>query len=125
MTELRFIVPSDPVGKQRPRFNPKTKRAVTPKKTREYEQFVAFCARTCGPRPQTWQTDPGLQFRVELDFYFRDRRAPDADNAAKALLDGMNKVVFRDDRQVVELVVRKHFDKSNPRTEVSVSEVVH
>ncbi|MEG1247059.1 RusA family crossover junction endodeoxyribonuclease, partial [Gordonibacter sp.] len=40
--------------------------------------------------------------------YEPDTVSPDADNIAKAVLDGLNGIAYEDDRQVVELHVRKH-----------------
>ena len=36
-------------------------------------------------------------------------RRPDGDNVSKAVLDGLNRVVFRDDAQVVDLRIRKRY----------------
>lgn len=36
-------------------------------------------------------------------------RRPDGDNVSKALLDGLNKVVFEDDAQVSDLRIRKRY----------------
>ena len=35
--------------------------------------------------------------------------APDLDNSTKALMDGLNGIAWHDDRQVVKLVVEKHY----------------
>lgn len=57
---------------------------------------------------------------VEIWAYLSEQHRPgDTDNIAKAILDGMNKIVFLDDSQVVDLVV--HRRKGMPqRTEVKV-----
>ncbi len=59
---------------------------------------------------------------VELDLriYLPDRRTRDIDNIAKSLLDGMNGVLFRDDRQVCATAITKELDRANPRVEVVV-----
>ena len=36
-------------------------------------------------------------------------KKPDADNIAKIIMDALNGVAYEDDRQVVELIVRKFF----------------
>ena len=58
---------------------------------------------------------------VYIDFYFPDNRK-DIDGCLKATLDCLNKLVWEDDRQVVELHVYKNIDKENPRTEIEVRE---
>ena len=39
------------------------------------------------------------------------RSKPDADNVAKIFLDAMNKVIYRDDSDVTELIVRKSYSQ--------------
>ena len=39
--------------------------------------------------------------------------SPDIDNLAKFVLDGMNQLVYEDDKQVVKLVVYKLFDSEH------------
>lgn len=45
--------------------------------------------------------------RVELDFVLTARRRVDLDNLSKAVLDACNRVIWKDDQQVVELQIRK------------------
>ena len=61
-----------------------------------------------GPNPETWHTSK-----------------PDADNIAKAILDSLNGVAWRDDSQVSELIVRKRVAAGGEtaRTIVTVSEL--
>ena len=40
-------------------------------------------------------------------YFYQGETTLDVDNIAKSLLDGLKGVLFRDDRQVSELVVRK------------------
>lgn len=40
---VQFFVPGKPIGKQRPKFNKKTKNTYTPKETRDYEALVKQC----------------------------------------------------------------------------------
>ena len=49
---------------------------------------------------------------------------PDADNIAKQALDCMNGLIYRDDKQVVGLEVRKWYS-TEPRWEITVEEVVY
>ena len=52
----------------------------------------------------------------------RPTSKPDCDNLAKQLLDVMNGVFFVDDRQIVSLVIEKHYAEV-PRWEVELYEV--
>ena len=48
------------------------------------------------------------------------RNFGDADNHAKAILDGLNGICYADDAQIVRLVVEKHKDANNPRAEIEL-----
>jgi len=65
---------------------------------------------------EPWQGPVG----IELRFYLKvNRSRGDGDNLQKAIFDGLNKVIFEDDSQVVE----GHFyilDGEPQRTEVRV-----
>jgi Holliday junction resolvase RusA-like endonuclease len=121
--QLIFSVEGDPVGKQRPRFT-KTGRTYTPKKTSDYEATIkAQALSAMGP------ADP-LETPVAVYIYinhaiptsyskkrkeaclnrFERPKKPDLDNVAKAYLDAMNGIVYKDDVQVVSLHVTKRYD---------------
>lgn len=53
---------------------------------------------------------------------FRPRRAGDADNALKALLDALNGLLWVDDSQIEELHLWRRNDKARPRVELVVRE---
>ena len=95
---LRIVVPGEPVAKERPRVNMKTRTVYTPKTTKAYEQVVALTARAAGVK---FGTD---RLIVDLGFKVTSRKGKDIDNLIKAVLDGLMKGgVLKDDRQVVEL----------------------
>lgn len=52
---------------------------------------------------------------------YRPRKRGDLDNVAKAILDSLNEIAWEDDSQVVEIIMRRFDDKSNPRVLVKVS----
>ena len=55
---------------------------------------------------------------------FAHVHSPDIDDFAKFVLDGMNGLVYHDDKQVAKLVVHKLFDSEhgcNGRTEIEVT----
>lgn len=56
---------------------------------------------------------------VTLDLHWPNRRKHDVDNI-KVLLDALSDILWNDDGQIVDLHTRKHFDKANPRVEMSV-----
>lgn len=57
---------------------------------------------------------------IDLRIHLPDKRTRDIDNIEKSLLDGMNGVLFRDDRQVRAVSKRATLDRKNPRVEVVV-----
>lgn len=59
--------------------------------------------------------------RVTLDFY-RPRKRGDVDGPLKQCLDALNGIAWHDDGQIVELLVRRHEDKTNPRVEIQVAQ---
>jgi len=97
---IRLTIPGRPRAKQRPRIGYRGRRAYmyTPEETAAYEELVGFVARTHCRRP----LDGLLEVRITV--YFRDDATPDLDNVIKAILDGMNRVAFGDDRQVKRIV---------------------
>ena len=55
-----------------------------------------------------------------LTFYLPDERTRDVDNLIKSVLDGMNKVVYDDDRQVMGVITVSRVDKHEPRMDARV-----
>lgn len=51
---------------------------------------------------------------------YRPRKSGDIDNFLKCLLDALEGVAYRDDKQVVSLTVIRKDDKNNPRVEVEI-----
>jgi crossover junction endodeoxyribonuclease RusA len=114
---LHILVPGPPVPCGRARSG--KGKTFTPQRTRDYELLVATMARLAVSKAR-WTPPEGSTFAVTLDVY-RARRTGDIDNFLKAVLDGMNGIVFEDDRLVVAATVRLHVDTAYPRAEISVS----
>ena len=93
---ITIVVPGRPVPKGRPRVV--RGHAYTPAATVVAEHRIAFLARAVGARPIE------CPVAVRAEFFFKDGRArADIDNLAKLVLDALNGVAFKDDRQVVSL----------------------
>lgn len=117
MTSIAFTVPGPPVAWHRPEPSfRKGERRKHPADV-EYQSRVGWLAtKARNPQPVD---NLGEWALVRAEFYVADRRRRDLDNMVKNLLDGLSKVVFRDDSQVVEFGrVFKRYDKANPRTVV-------
>lgn len=114
MTSFELTLPVAAHTKQRPRFA--RDRALTPAETRGWEELLAWRFIEQHGRPR-------LTCPVRVETFFGGVQAnQDIDNLAKSCLDALNGIAFKDDRQVVELVVRKRTDGA-PETRIAVSEV--
>ena len=99
MSKLSFFVAGKPVPKARPRVMPNG-HTYTPARTVAWEQTVGWTAKAAmyGRKP--------FQGPLSVSLGFNGARAnADSDNLAKAVLDGMNRVVYDDDSQVMRLLV--------------------
>jgi len=123
---IAFFVPGAPQGKGRPRVGKigGHARMFTPAKTVAYEGLIAHAARiamagrpllegaaACNvfidcQVPTSWS---GKKQRAALAGDVMPTAKPDADNVLKAVFDGMNGVVWRDDVLCVDLRVRKRY----------------
>lgn len=121
-TALAFSIAGRPVPKGRPRFDPRTRRAFTPRTTRDYEKRVgesASLALALTRQRATWPK--GARYLVTIIASYPDGRAwADADNIAKAILDGCNRILWDDDRQVDLRGVTRRIDEECPRVDVIV-----
>ena len=133
MNYIIFTVPGVPQGKGRPRV-PRNG-TFTPKKTRDYEKKVRDCYIAQGG--QMFPDDTPLFASITAIFPIpsslsKKRRAlfngkryckkPDADNVAKAILDSLNGVAYRDDSAVSSLLVYKSYG-DDARVTVSIKAV--
>lgn len=112
---IAFVVEGDPVPKARSRVMKGY--SFTPKRTRDAEALVAAHARAAGARPHP------RPVHVVARFHRATARRCDLDNLLKTVLDGLNRVAFADDDQVVLVVASKAIDRVRPRTEVELHEV--
>lgn len=81
---------------------------------KDFEQAVALILT--GSKP--------LEGPVRLVLHlFHSNRRRDIDSALKILLDSLEGVAYVNDNQIFELIVRKDFDKQDPRVVVEVSEI--
>lgn len=145
MDQLSFCVLGSPKGKGRPRFSFHSRRAYTPRDTEAYESEVRRNAKksvsefnVCSEAPWNLAANYAVHikaiFLVPVSWPKRKRCAafkaeirpsakPDIDNISKAVLDGMNGVVYGDDSLVSEMTVCKVYqmnDDDEPRVEVDV-----
>jgi Holliday junction resolvase RusA-like endonuclease len=129
---LSIVIPGAPAAKGRPRMT-RTGHAYTPAKTRQAERNIV--ALFVQKYPDHAILEGPLEVEIIASFAIpksaskataREMRGqrilptkrPDCDNIAK-LIDSLNGVCWRDDAQVVSLMVIKQYD-DRPRTEIKV-----
>ena len=132
---IEIFVPGPPQGKGRARSarlpNGKTIH-YTPEKTRTYEGIIASLAMDAMggkpplggavrlslvigmPIPASW---PAWKREMAAEGLVAPTTKPDADNVEKAVKDGLNGIVWRDDCQVVSVTKVKCYSRT-PRVEV-------
>lgn len=127
MQEIRFTVPGAPVGKGRPRIIKIAghSRMKTPEKTASYENLVALSAQKAmagaAPLEQAVEVELLLQVapptswpnKKRIDAHaglIRPTTKPDIDNVLKAIADACNGIVWIDDKQITDVIVRKRYD---------------
>lgn len=142
---IELEVLGEPMGKQRPRASSwgGHTRIYTPKKTLSYEG--RFASAYWDKFPNGKPTSLPIEVVIEAVFGLKKAdynskgcpnkhgnaklmgieqatKKPDADNIAKAVLDGLNGVAFVDDSQVVALMVKKTYGLT-PKVKVRIKEI--
>ena len=126
---VSFVVPGEAVGKGRPRVTTigGHARMFTPTKTANYETLIALAAQTAmngrdliaGPVlmelkiivsvAQSWSKKKRAE---ALAGEVKPTKKPDIDNVLKAICDGINGIVFKDDVQVTNVSMSKKFGET-------------
>lgn len=136
--QLLFEIMVDPVAQGRPRagksFAGKTV-LYDPAKSRDFKQYVRMVAAQHAPKeliegpihlnvdfyrsiPKKYQTKPKLEL-IEKGVLLPTTK-PDVDNYIKGVKDGLNKVIWQDDSQVVSMNIRKFYSMT-PRVVVHIT----
>ncbi|WP_286973563.1 RusA family crossover junction endodeoxyribonuclease [Pseudomonas sp.] len=129
MTDLKpvsFLVPGEPIGKGRPRIGRvgAHARMFTPAKTANYESLIALAAQQAMQGRELIAGPVLLEMNMLhpiRESWSKKKKAGalsgeiaptikcDADNCLKAICDALNGVVWKDDVQVVNVVLSKRF----------------
>ena len=123
---VAFVIPGAPVGKGRPKFARRGNFTVayTPEKTASYENLVkvkaeeAMAGRAAFEGavsvviwlyvtpPASWSQK---KQREALEGRIFPTSKPDIDNVLKGIMDACNEIVFKDDKQAVDVRVVKRY----------------
>jgi len=128
MLKYEFEIKEKAIGKERPRYSAKTHRMYTPTRTSSFEEKVQWAFKS----KYNIQSEPSIKpFKAkiiavfkpaeslskkkkeELLFKINYTKKPDADNIAKAVLDSLNGLVYKDDSQITALLVLKDYGTEN------------
>lgn len=133
---ITFTIPGQPVGKGRARVSRRGgfARLYTPEKTASYESLVALAGQQAMAGRPVIEGAVAVTLRIAvqvpaswskkkqaaaLDGQVHPTTKPDIDNVEKAIFDGLNGVVWKDDVQVVQVVKAKRYG-AKPGVEVAI-----
>lgn len=136
---IAFSIPGQPVAKGRPKFARRGNfvTAYTPAKTASYESLVKMAASTAmagrEPSARPIEMEVCLWLQIPASWSNKKRAAaasgsvmatkkPDADNVLKGLKDGCNGIVWRDDAQVVSIILQKKYSEM-PMASITIREL--
>lgn len=136
---FHFIVPSKPMGKQRPKATSRGRytKVYTPKETISYENLVIAMFRQTYPNAKPLEGEVRGFIRAfypiplstskkrkqaMLEGVIRPQVKPDLDNIEKIIYDALNGIAYTDDSHITEMSISKHYSDS-PRVEVIIKEV--
>jgi len=125
---VMYTVYGEPQGKGRPRFARRGAftHAYTPEKTKTYEDEIRFMARAAmgASPPLETPVTVAIYIRMEIPKSFskqkrkdalagiiKPMKKPDGDNILKCFLDAMNGIVYVDDKQVVNIHLKKVYSE--------------
>lgn len=143
--KYEFVVEGLPVGKQRPRatvFGGHA-RIYTPSKTTSYEALVrGEFKQQCGnilPLDGAVKVEIQVYYQLEKKHYLKrginaegirklngelfPTKKPDPDNIAKSIMDALNSVAYKDDSQVVSLIVFKRYIDGASKVLVTIQDI--
>jgi Holliday junction resolvase RusA-like endonuclease len=123
---VSFVVPGEAIGKGRPRVSTigGHARMFTPEKTANYETLIALSAQQVMAGRDLIAGPVLIELKITvavaaswskkktakaLAGTVMPTKKPDADNVLKAICDGINGIVFKDDVQVVNVSMSKRF----------------
>ena len=132
----KFEIYEKAIGKERPRYSAKTHRMYTPTRTNTFEEKVknAFLSKY---NIQTGPTEKPLEAIIKVQFappeslskkkkntllFTPYDKKPDCDNLAKSILDALNGLVYKDDKQITYLSIEKLYGEEN-KIEVDLEEL--
>jgi Holliday junction resolvase RusA-like endonuclease len=116
MRSVRLILHGEPASKANSRRLVTIRGQARLIKSQKALDYVAAVRRTYPPLVPLLEGD----LRMTADVYYASRR-PDLD--VSLILDALQDIVYRNDRQVKEMHLYHHLDRANPRAEITLEEM--
>lgn len=132
----KFEIYEKAIGKERPRYSAKTHRMYTPTRTSTFEEKVksVFLEKyniEIAPTEKSLEAIIKVYFEIPKSFNKKKRtslmytpydKRPDCDNLAKSILDALNGLAYKDDKQITYLSIEKLYGEEN-KIEVDLEEI--
>lgn len=128
---MKFIVEGEPIGKQRPRYA--YGHMYTPKKTKDYERKILEAYNKTGFEMINGyiSVDVYAFYKIPKSVTKKQKEQmikgeilpvvkPDLDNVIKCVLDALNGIAFKDDKDVITVTGIKKYSE-NPRIVVYIN----
>ena len=116
-------IPGEPVAKARPRAT-RTGHIYTPSKTKHQEAEIALAwVRKYGDTKTEKPVSIEITFFMKKSLKSKDRyvqKRPDIDNLIKTVLDGLNNVAYKDDKQVYCIKAVKQWGEPSTKVMLEV-----
>ena len=116
MRSVRLILHGEPASKANSRRLVTIRGQARLIKSQKALDYVAAVKRTYPPLVPLLEGD----LRMTADVYYASRR-PDLD--VSLILDALEGIAYRNDRQVREMHLYHHLDRENPRAEITLEEM--
>lgn len=135
--KVDFVIQGKVQAKQRPRFNRYSGKTYTPNETIAYENWVKICYLEKYKDKELMDKPLRVTIRAFLEIPKSTSKKkkqqmldneilpmvkPDTDNIAKSILDSLNGIAYKDDKQVAELIVYKFYNDT-PYVNVTIEEI--
>jgi Holliday junction resolvase RusA-like endonuclease len=113
---MKLIIQGRPVPAVRMTQRSKYK-SIQAKRYLDYKELIGWEAKAAGCRPND------KKYYVAITVFISPKgHDMDVDNLAKSYLDGLNKIAWNDDRQVVSLRIDKYYH-ADEKAEILITEV--
>ena len=117
---ISFFVDSEPRAKQSFRVSGRG-RGFTPARIKAWQAEVGWTAQLAMRNLGLFEPLEG-NLSVELTFFLGNRRRIDSDNLSKAVQDGLNGIVWKDDQQNITLIINKYICRARQGVLVRVTQ---